>query len=130
MPERKEIITAMLAMLRLGKRGREKLEGQAFGQWLTEHRQSDRVIQRFYDPVLISALNEDTRKASSKYAIEVFQDAMLMNQHGYVVGLPACGWRNCMRIGPVMIPAWALGCQSLFLMMAGPPGWCCKPAKN
>ena len=90
MPERKEIITAMLAMLRLGKRGREKLEGQAFGQWLAEHRQSDRVIQRFYDPVLISALNEDTRKASSKYAIEVFQDAMLMNQHGYVVGLPAC----------------------------------------
>ena len=68
MPERKEIITAMLAMLRLGKRGREKLEGQAFGQWLAEHRQSDRVIQRFYDPVLISALNEDTRKASSKYA--------------------------------------------------------------
>ena len=88
--ERKEIITAMVAMLRLGKHGREKLEGQAFGQWLVEHRQSDRVIQRFYDPVLISALNEDTRKASSKYAIEVFQDAMLVNAHGYVVGLPAC----------------------------------------
>ncbi len=88
--ERKQIITAMLAMLRLGKPGREKLEGQPFGQWLQEHRQSDRVIERFYDPVLISALNEDTRKAGSKYAIEVFQDAMLMNQHGYVVGLPAC----------------------------------------
>ena len=88
--ERKEVMTAMLAMLRLGKVGREKLEGQAFGQWLTEHRQSDRVIQRFYDPVLISALNEETRRASSKYAIEVFQDAMLMNQHGYVVGLPGC----------------------------------------
>ncbi len=90
LPERRQVITAMLAMLRMGKSGREKLEGQAFGQWLTEHRQSDRVIQRFYDPVLISALNEETRQASSKYAIEVFQDAMLMNQHGYVVGLPGC----------------------------------------
>ncbi len=90
LPERRQVITAMLAMLRMGKSGREKLEGQAFGQWLTEHRQSDRVIQRFYDPVLISALNEETRQASSKYAIEVFQDAMLMNQQGYVVGLPGC----------------------------------------
>ena len=89
-PERKQVISAMLAMLRMGKSGREKLEGQAFGQWLTEHRQSDRVIQRFYDPVLISALNEETRRAGSKYAIEVFQEAMLMNQHGYMVGLPAC----------------------------------------
>lgn len=86
--ERGEVITAMLAMARLGKAGRQQLEGQAFGQWLAEHRQSDRVIQRFYDPVLISALNENTRAASSKYAIQVFQDAMLMNRRGYVVGLP------------------------------------------
>lgn len=90
LPERKQVITAMLAMLRMGKAGREKLDGQTFGQWLTEHRQSDRVIQRFYDPVLISALNEETRRASCKYAIQVFQDAMLLNQHGYVVGLPGC----------------------------------------
>ena len=88
--ERREVISAMSAMLRLGKAGREKLESQAFGQWLMEHHQSDRVIQRFYDPVLISALNEETRRVSSKYAIEVFQDAMLLNRHGYVVGLPTC----------------------------------------
>jgi zeta-carotene desaturase len=88
--ERREVISAMLAMLRMGKRGRDELEGQTFGQWLMEHHQSDRVIQRFYDPVLISALNENTRSASSKYAIQVFQDAMLANRNGYVVGLPAC----------------------------------------
>ena len=90
MGERREVITAMLAMARLGKAGRNQLEGQAFGQWLAEHQQSQRVIQRFYDPVLISALNEDTRITSSKYAIQVFQDAMLMNRQGYVVGLPNC----------------------------------------
>ncbi|MGC9260195.1 MAG: hydroxysqualene dehydroxylase HpnE [Phycisphaerae bacterium] len=86
--ERREVITAMLAMLRLGKSGREKMEGQPFGQWLMDHRQSDRVIQRFYDPLLLSALNENTRNASSQYAIAVFQDAMLLNQHGYVTGWP------------------------------------------
>ena len=81
---------AMLAMLRMGRSGREKLEGVTFGQWLKEFHQSDRLIQRFYDPVLISALNEETRSVSGKYAIQVFQDAMLAHRRGYVVGLPGC----------------------------------------
>ncbi len=88
--ERREVMTAMLAMLRMGKSGRDQLEGQLFGQWLLAHQQSNRVVQRFYDPVLISALNEDTRCASSKYAIQVFQEAMLTNRRGYLVGLPGC----------------------------------------
>ncbi len=88
--ERREVITAMQAMLHLGRNGRKALEGQAFGQWLIEHRQSDRVIERFYDPLLLSALNEDTRLASSQYAIAVFQDAMLFNQRGYAAGWPTC----------------------------------------
>jgi uncharacterized protein with NAD-binding domain and iron-sulfur cluster len=47
-------------------------------------------VTKFYDPILISALNEETRRASAKYAIQVFQEAMLANNRGYVVGLPAC----------------------------------------
>ncbi|NNM85485.1 MAG: FAD-dependent oxidoreductase [Phycisphaerales bacterium] len=81
---------AMLAMLRLGKSGREQLENVAFGEWLREHKQPQRVVQRFYDPVLVGALNEQTNDASAKYAIQVFQDAMLFNRNGYIVGLPAC----------------------------------------
>ncbi len=81
---------AMLAMLRLGKAGREQLENVAFGEWLKQHKQPQRVVQRFYDPVLVGALNEQTNDASAKYAIQVFQDAMLANRDGYIVGLPAC----------------------------------------
>jgi zeta-carotene desaturase len=40
--------------------------------------------------VIISALNEDTRKASSAYAIQVFQGSLLSNARGYVVGVPDC----------------------------------------
>jgi squalene-associated FAD-dependent desaturase len=79
---------AMLAMLRLGRRGREALADVPFGQWLDDHRQPASLVRKMYDPVLIGALNEDCRLASAKYAIQVFQDAMLAHAKGYVVGIP------------------------------------------
>ncbi len=88
--DRLAMTRAMLAMLRMGPAGRQRLEGEAFGDWLRRMGQSDRLIQRFYDPVLISALNEDSRAVSAKYAIQVYQDAMLGHRDGYVVGLPGC----------------------------------------
>jgi zeta-carotene desaturase len=88
--ERVAIMRAMREMLRMGKSGREALEGMAFGEWLDRMKQPPGLIKKFYDPVVISALNEETRKASAKYAIQVFQDAMLAHARGYRVGLPTC----------------------------------------
>ena len=88
--ERIFVSRAMLAMIRMGLAGRNALEHVPFGQWLHEHRQSAALVKKFYDPILISALNEESRIASAKYAIQVFQDAMLTNSAGYVVGLPDC----------------------------------------
>ena len=79
---------AMLAMLRLGRKGREALADVPFGRWLDDHRQPESLVRKMYDPVLIGALNEDCRKCSAKYAIQVFQDAMLAHAKGYVVGIP------------------------------------------
>jgi zeta-carotene desaturase len=79
---------AMLAMLRLGRHGRQKLMDVPFGQWLDEHHQPQSLVQKMYDPVLVGALNEDCRKCSATYAIQVFQDAMLAHASGYVVGVP------------------------------------------
>ncbi len=88
--ERVAVVRAMVAMLRLGRSGRARLMEKSFGDFLQDHRQPDGVIKKFYDPIVISALNEETRRASAKYAIQVFQEAMLANRRGYVVGLPAC----------------------------------------
>ncbi len=87
--ERVAVVRAMLAMLRLGRSGRETLEGVSFGQWLDQHRQPASLVKKFYDPIVISALNEETRRGSAKYAIQVFQEAMLANRAGYPMGLPA-----------------------------------------
>jgi zeta-carotene desaturase len=88
--QRLAVARAMTAMLRLGRSGARKLADVPFGQWLDEHGQDADVVRRFYDPIIVSALNEETRRASAAYAIQVFQEAMLANEAGYVVGVPAC----------------------------------------
>src|SRR6476660_6698332 len=88
--ERLELTFAMTEMLRLGRPGRLALADIPFGQWLEENRQSESLIRKMYEPILVGSLNEDPRQASSSYAIQVFQDALLFNAAGYVLGLPNC----------------------------------------
>jgi len=86
--ERAAYARAMLAMLRIGKDGRTQLEDVKFGEWLDRHGQPAALVSKMYDPVLVGALNEDCRRASAAYAIQVFQDAMLAHARGYVIGVP------------------------------------------
>jgi squalene-associated FAD-dependent desaturase len=88
--ERVALYRAMTAMLRLGRSGRLSLADVPFGQWLEEHGQPASLITKLYEPILIGSLNEDPKLASSSYAIQVFQDALLFNSRGYVLGLPTC----------------------------------------
>jgi len=88
--ERIALSQAMLAMLRLGPSSREALSNISFGQWLSQHHQPDSLIDKFYDLVLVSALNENCRAAAASYAIQVFQEGMLANNAAYKMGTPAC----------------------------------------
>ena len=85
---------AMVAMLRLGRAGRAKWANRSFGEWLDEHRQPASLLKKLYDPVLVGSLNEQCRDASAAYALEVFQDALLMNRRGFPLGLPAVPLRQ------------------------------------
>ena len=88
--ERVALSRAMLAMMRMGTAGRLALADTTFGQWLDEHEQPESLVSKLYDTLLIGSLNEETRRASASYAIQVFQDALLSNASGYVLGLPDC----------------------------------------
>jgi zeta-carotene desaturase len=88
--ERLSLARAMLAMLRLGPRRRAALADISFGQWLAEHDQPDGLIEKFYELVLVSALNEHCRRASAAYAIQVFQEGMLAHSCAYRMGTPDC----------------------------------------
>jgi hydroxysqualene dehydroxylase len=88
--ERLAFTRAMLAMMTMGRDGRDRLADVPFGEWLDRHHQPPALVRKLYDPILVSALNEETRRASAAAAIQVFQEAMLANASGYLIGLPNC----------------------------------------
>ena len=59
-----------------------------FAQWLRRHGQTMRAIQRFWIPVLASALNEDPEYISVRYAGMVFREAFLFSAEGGRMGIP------------------------------------------
>ncbi len=63
--------------------------GQDFLSWLRRHGQTQQSIDRFWAPVLISALNEDLDRVSVRYAALVFRDSFLKSAEAGRMGLPA-----------------------------------------
>jgi zeta-carotene desaturase len=66
-----------------------KDDGQDFLSWLRRHGQTQQAIDRFWAPVLISALNEDLDRVSVRYAALVFRDSFLKSAEAGRMGLPA-----------------------------------------
>jgi zeta-carotene desaturase len=59
-----------------------------FLQWLRRKGQTQRAIDRFWAPVLISSLNEELEQSSVKYAAMVFRDAFLKSAEAGKMGVP------------------------------------------
>jgi zeta-carotene desaturase len=77
------VARAMLAVLN----GVPHDEGD-FLSWLRRKGQSQRAIDRFWSPVLVSALNEDLDKVSVRYGAMVFREAFLKSAEAGRMGVP------------------------------------------
>lgn len=64
-------------------------DGRSFLEWLRANKQTDRSIQRFWAPVLVSALNEDLDRCSTRYAAQVFRESFLKSTEAGRMGIPA-----------------------------------------
>lgn len=53
-----------------------------FGQWLAEQRQPTAVVERFWQPVLVSALGESVERIGFPQARKVFVDAFVASRTG------------------------------------------------
>jgi len=85
MRDKLAIARAMLAMMP----SRPGENGQNFKQWLKSHGQTDQAIRRFWEPVLVSVLNEDSDQLSVAMAGMVFRDAFLKSAQAGRIGLPS-----------------------------------------
>jgi squalene-associated FAD-dependent desaturase len=75
---------AMMAVLG----GAPKDDGKDFMTWLREHGQTQRALDRFWGPVLVSALNDDLDQVSVTYGAMVFRDAFLKSAQAGRMGVP------------------------------------------
>ena len=88
-PERHAIGRAMMAIARRGKGGNgNDGAGESMLDWLRRHGQSRAAIDRFWNVVLVSALNEELARLDARYGLDVCWKAFLSNRDGYVLGVP------------------------------------------
>lgn len=63
-------------------------EGQSLADWLREHHQPPRVIERFWHVVIVSALSESLDRVSVPHARKVFVDGFLRHRDAWKVRIP------------------------------------------
>ena len=62
--------------------------GESFMAWLRRHQQTKQAIERFWKPVLVSALNEELDRMSVPYAAQVVRESFLKSAAAGRMGVP------------------------------------------
>jgi zeta-carotene desaturase len=63
--------------------------GESFLSWLRRHGQTEGALERFWKPVLVSALNEDVDRVSVPHAAQVIRESFLKSADAGRMGVPA-----------------------------------------
>ena len=88
MADKLAIARAMLAIRRERTR-RADLDRISMGDWLREKGQTRRAVERFWAPVLVSAINEDLDRMAARHGFQVFWLGFLARGDSYEMGIPA-----------------------------------------
>jgi len=78
------IARALLSFLR----GYPASDAEPFSDWLRRAHQSERAIRHFWEPVVVSTLNDSFERCSTRYAGQVFHELFLKNSRGSRQGIP------------------------------------------
>jgi zeta-carotene desaturase len=81
----KIVLSRALASLIIG---RPKDDGTSFQDWLQRHRQTHNAIERFWKPILVSALSEDMDRIAVPYAAQVVRESMKSSE-ARAMGIPS-----------------------------------------
>ncbi|MGP0072709.1 MAG: hydroxysqualene dehydroxylase HpnE [Bryobacteraceae bacterium] len=68
---------------------RQDLDRITMLDWLREKHQTERAIQRFWNQVLVSAVNEDLDRMAASHGFQVFWLGFLARADAYEMGIPA-----------------------------------------
>ena len=77
---------AVKALQRMSEEKRRSLDDTPFIEWLQENGQTERAIQRFWDPLVKAALNIDSEQASTSVACFLFRRGLFGDPDAFDVG--------------------------------------------
>jgi len=78
-----------LAALGRERKRRGDLERISMLEWLREKGQTQRAIERFWRPVLVSAVNEELDRMAARHGFQVLWTGFLAGADSYELGVPA-----------------------------------------
>ncbi len=73
-------------------------DGETFLHWLRQHGQTDQAIDRFWNTILVSALNEDLDRVSVPYAAQVVRESFLKSAAAGKMGVPTVPLTDLYRV--------------------------------
>src|ERR1700733_14396532 len=88
LPDKVAIAAAMWAIRQEHGR-RQDLDRITMLEWLREKHQTERAIRRFWNQVLVSAVNEDLDRMAASHGFQVFWLGFLARPDSYEMGIPA-----------------------------------------
>ena len=84
---RARIGRAVWAMRGIGEAERRELDRRSFEEWLRDHGQTGRVIERFWDLIILPTCNDSSANVSAAQAVQVCQTGFLRHPRAADIGL-------------------------------------------
>jgi zeta-carotene desaturase len=70
-------------------RGVPAEDDEAFSSWLERTKQTERSVKHFWEPLIVSTLNDVFERCSTRYAAQVCYESLLKSAEGGRFGIPA-----------------------------------------
>lgn len=83
-----EVVSIGRAIAKIARARRDQHEGETFDVFLKRAGQSERVVRRFFAPIIVSACNLDVERVSAAVALHVFQEGFLSSKTAADIGVP------------------------------------------
>ena len=85
--DRRKLAFVLLRMMRTGARRRHEAQAQPFARWLDDAGASSSLVRRFFDPILVAAVNEELNVAAAAPCFQVFLEGFLPHRDAARLGV-------------------------------------------
>jgi zeta-carotene desaturase len=69
-------------------RGIPAMDDEAFSEWVRRTGQTQRAVKHFWEPIIVSTLNDTFERTSTRYAAKVMVESLLKSAEGGRMGVP------------------------------------------